>query len=111
MHKVNIPFCLEIMNRYIYQMVVFQRFLQSSGGSMPFYVSYQFDDFSSSRRVALKRCADYVSFLCKNHEVLSAQPFLYSSVDGFYEVLYEVVDDGKIEYYGIRKSFLWSSAE
>lgn len=89
-------------------MVVFQKFLSQSGSSLPFYVSYEFADFSTSARVARQRCVDYVSYLVRNHVVLSAQPCVYSSKDGFYEVLYEVIDDGKIEYYGFRKSALWS---
>lgn len=87
-------------------MVVFQRFLTSPES---FYVSYQFDDFASSKRVALQRCADYVRYITEGHEVLSSQPFEYVSKDGYFQIIAEVVDDGKVEYYGIRKSILWGS--
>lgn len=96
------------MERYVFQMVVFQKYFCQSGSSLPFYVSYEFADFSTSARVARLRCADYVSYLVKNHVVLSAQPCVYSSKDESYEVLFEVVDDEKVEYYGFRKCALWS---
>lgn len=92
-------------------MVIFQKFMNHEGTVMPFYVSYEFADFSTSARVARLRCDDYVSYLVQNHVVLSAQPYSCASADGSYEVLYEVVDDGKVEYYGFRKCTLWSYRE
>lgn len=87
-------------------MVVFQRFLTSPES---FYVSYQFDDFSSSKRVALQRCADYVRYITEGHEVIGSQPFEYVSKDGYYQIIAEVDVGGKVEYYGIRKCLLWHS--
>lgn len=86
-------------------MVTFKRFLKEP---TEFYVSYEFEDFSSSRKVALARCADYVEYLVRNHEVLKAEPFEYESPCGRYQIIAEVVDDGGVEYYGIRKSLVWS---
>lgn len=92
-------------------MVTYQKFLSQEGTVLPFYVSYEFADFSTSAIVARCRCADYVEYLVRNHVVLSAQPYSCASADGSYEVLFEVVDNGKVEYYGFRKCSLWSYSD
>lgn len=79
-------------------MVTFGKFQDSENG---FFVDYEFDQFTSSRKNGLQMCQEHVDYLVRNHEVLSAAPFDYKSKCGRYQIVSKVVDNGRVDYYGI----------
>lgn len=84
--------------KYVYQMATFCKFQDPKKG---FFIDYEFDQFTSSRKNGLQMCQEHVDYLVRSREVLSASSFDYKTKCGRYQIISKVVDNGKVEYYGI----------